>query len=181
MWLKYNAQAISDAKRLGIISKEGAREYTEYLMESTKQLSRNFGMSAEQAMKMQETFSKVTGKASLLTQAQMEDIAASSKLMGEETVSSAIEMMDNMGSTSQQATELLDKNYARAVNSGLDTVKASEAFVKNMSLANKLTFKSGVDGISKMTILSQRIKLNLQEVANVADKFGSIEIGRAHV
>ena len=175
MWLKYNAQAISDAKRLGITSKEGAREYTEYLMESTKQLSRNFGMSAEQAMKMQETFSKVTGKASLLTQAQMEDIAASSKLMGEETVSSAIEMMDNMGSTSQQATELLDKNYARAVNSGLDTVKASEAFVKNMSLANKLTFKSGVDGISKMTILSQRIKLNLQEVANVADKFGSIE------
>ena len=175
MWLKYNAQAISDAKRLGITSKEGAREYTEYLMESTKQLSRNFGMSAEQAMKMQETFSKVTGKASLLTQAQMEDIAASSKLMGEETVSSAIEMMDSMGSTSQQATELLDKNYARAVNSGLDTVKASEAFVKNMSLANKLTFKSGVDGISKMTILSQRIKLNLQEVANVADKFGSIE------
>ena len=175
MWLKYNAQAISDAKRLGITSKEGAREYTEYLMESTKQLSRNFGMSAEQAMKMQETFSKVTGKASLLTKAQMEDIAASSKLMGEETVSSAIEMMDNMGSTSQQATELLDKNYARAVNSGLDTVKASEAFVKNMSLANKLTFKSGVDGISKMTILSQRIKLNLQEVANVADKFGSIE------
>ena len=175
MWLKYNAQAISDAKRLGITSKEGAREYTEYLMESTKQLSRNFGMSAEQAMKMQETFSKVTGKASLLTQAQMEDIAASSKLMGEETVSSAIEMMDNMGSTTQQATELLDKNYARAVNSGLDTVKASEAFVKNMSLANKLTFKSGVDGISKMTILSQRIKLNLQEVANVADKFGSIE------
>ena len=175
MWLKYNAQAISDAKRLGITSKEGAREYTEYLMESTKQLSRNFGMSAEQAMKMQETFSKVTGKASLLTQAQMEDIAASSKLMGEETVSSAIEMMDNMGSTSQQATELLDKNYARAVNSGLDTVKASEAFVKNMSLANKLTFKSGVDGISKMTILSQRIKLNLQEVANVAEKFSSIE------
>ena len=51
MWLKYNAQAISDAKRLGITSKEGAREYTEYLMESTKQLSRNFGMSAEQAMK----------------------------------------------------------------------------------------------------------------------------------
>lgn len=175
MWMKYNAQAISDSKRLGFTNKETAREYTQYLMESSKELSRNFGMTAEQAMKMQESFSKATGKASLLTQSQMEDIAASSKLMGEETVTSAIEMMDNMGSTSQQATELLDKNYARAVNSGLDTVKASEAFVKNMSLANKLSFKSGVDGISKMTILSQKIKLNLQEVANVADKFSTIE------
>ena len=175
MWLKFNAQAISDSKRLGFTTKESARGYTKYLMETSKELSRNFGITADQAMKMQEAFSRATGKASLLSKSQMEDIAASSKLMGEETVSSAIEMMDNMGSTSQQATELLDKNYARAVNSGLDTVKASEAFVKNMSLANKLTFKSGVDGISKMTILSQRIKLNLQEVANVADKFGSIE------
>ena len=175
MWLKFNAQAISDSKRLGFTTKESARGYTKYLMETSKELSRNFGMTSDQAMKMQEAFSRATGKASLLSKSQMEDIAASSKLMGEETVSSAIEMMDNMGSTSQQATELLDKNYARAVNSGLDTVKASEAFVKNMSLANKLTFKSGVDGISKMTILSQRIKLNLQEVANVADKFGSIE------
>ena len=175
MWLKYNAQAISDAKRLGFTSKESARGYTKYLMSASKELSRNFGMTAEQAMKMQEAFSKATGKASLLSKSQMEDIAASSKLIGEESVSSAIEMMDNMGTTSQQATELLDKNYARAVNSGLDSVKASDAFVKNMSLANKLTFKNGVDGISRMSILSQRIKMNLQEVANVAEKFGSIE------
>ena len=175
MWLKFNAQAISDSKRLGFTSKEAARGYTKYLMDSSKELSRNFGMTAEQAMKMQEAFSKATGKASLLSKSQMEDIAASSKLMGDEAVSNAIEMMDNMGSTSQQATELLDKNYARAVNSGLDTVKASDAFVKNMSLANKMSFRNGVDGISKMTIMSQRIKLNLQEVANVAEKFGSIE------
>lgn len=175
MWLKFNAQAISDSKRLGFVTKEAARGYTKYLMDVSKDLSRNFGMTAEQAMKMQEAFSKATGKASLLSKSQMEDIAASSKLMGEEAVSNAIEMMDNMGSTSQQATELLDKNYARAVNSGLDTVKASDAFVKNMSLANKMSFRNGVDGISKMTIMSQRIKLNLQEVANVAEKFGSIE------
>lgn len=175
MWLKFNAQAISDSKRLGFTSKEAARGYTKYLMDSSKELSRNFGMTAEQAMKMQEAFSKATGKASLLSKSQMEDIAASSKLMGDEAVSNAIEMMDNIGSTSQQATELLDKNYARAANSGLDTVKASDAFVKNMSLANKMSFRNGVDGISKMTIMSQRIKLNLQEVANVAEKFGSIE------
>lgn len=175
MWLKYNAQAIASSKRLGITTKEGARAYTQYLMATSKDLSRNFALTADQAMKMQDAFSKATGKASLLSMSQMEDIAAASKIMGEETVSSAIEMMDNMGSTSQHATELLDRNYARAANSGLDTVKASEAFVKNMSLANKLTFKNGVDGISRMTIYSQKIKMDLQEVASVADKFSSIE------
>ena len=175
MWLKYNAQAIASSKRLGITTKDGARAYTQYLMATSKELSRNFAITADQAMKMQDAFSKATGKASLLSKSQIEDIAATSKIIGDETVSSAIEMMDNMGSTSQQATELLDKNYARAANSGLDTVKASEAFVKNMSLANKLTFRNGVDGISKMTIYSQKIKMDLQEVASVADKFSSIE------
>ena len=174
-WLKYNEQAISDAKRLGIVSKEAALAYQNALMQNSKELSRNFGMTAEQAMKMQDVYSKVTGRAALLTKSQMEDIAASSKLMGDETVQSAIKMMDSIGTTSQSTTELLDKNFARAVNSGLDTVKASEEFVKNMSLANRLTFRNGVDGISKMTIMSQTIRMNLQEVANVADKFSTIE------
>lgn len=175
LWLEYNAQAINDAKRLGMTSKEEAMGYMETLMENSKTLARNFGMTAEQAMKMQDAYVKVTGRAAMLTESQMEDIAAASKLIGEETVQSAIGIMDNMGSTSQSTMELLDKNFARAVNSGLDTVKASQEFVKNMTLANKLTFRNGVDGISKMTILSQRIRMNLQEVANVADKFSSIE------
>lgn len=175
MWMKYNHQAMSDAKMLGITSKESARAYTVTMMENSNQLMRAFGMNQEQVAKMQETYSKVTGRATLLTQEQMKDIAASSQLMGEETVSSAIQMMNEMGTTSETATELLDKNFARAANTGLNTVKASEEFVKNMSLANKLSFKNGVDGISKMTNLSQRIKLNLQEVANVADKFSTIE------
>ena len=175
MWLKINEQAISDAKRLGIVTRDGALNYTKHLLENTQALSRNFGMTAEQAMKMQDAYIKVTGRASMLTTSQMEDIAAATKLMGAETVQSAMQMMDTMGSTSQTTTELLDRNFARAVNSGLDTVKASQEFVKNMSLANQLSFRNGVDGISRMTILSQTIKMNFQEVARVADKFSTIE------
>lgn len=175
LWMKYNERAISDAKRLGITSKKEAIGYMETLMENSKTLARNFGMTAEQAMKMQDAYIKVTGRAAMLTESQMEDIAAASKLMGEESVQSAMNIMDKMGSTSQTTMELMDKNFVRAANSGLDTVKASEEFVKNMSLANKLNFRNGVDGISKMTIYSQRIKMNLQEVANVADKFSTIE------
>lgn len=174
-WLKYNEQAINDAKKLGIITKEGAMGYMETMMANTKQLSRDFGMPYEQAMKLTSAYTSATGRAAMLSKEQMQDVAASSKIMGQETVMSAIKIMDSMGSTSQTATELLDRNFARAVNSGLDTVKASEEFVKNMSLANRLSFRNGVDGISKMTIMSQTIKLNLQEVANVAEKFSTIE------
>lgn len=175
LWLKFNEQAISDAKRLGMTSKAEAMDYTKNLIENAKELSRNFAMTSDQAMKLQESYIKVTGRATFLSKSQMSDIAASSKIMGDETVQGAIKIMDSMGATSQSTVELLDKNYARAKNVGLDINKASEALVQNLSLANKLNFRSGVDGISKMTIYSQRIRMNLQEVANVADKFSTIE------
>jgi hypothetical protein len=175
MWLRYNERAMADVKRLGILSKEGARQYMESLMADAKVLMRDFGMNADQAMKLQDMYTAATGRSMLLTREQMRDVAASSRLMGEETVMNAIRIMDSMGSTSERAMELLGLNYIRAANSGIDTTKASDTFVKNMSLANSLNFRNGVDGISKMSILSEKVKLNLQNVASVADKFNTIE------
>lgn len=174
-WLDFNERAVSDAKRLGMTTKEAALGYTESLIDSSQELARNFGMSAEQAMKMRDAYIESTGRATLLSSSQMEDVAAAAKIMGQETVQGAIKVMDSMGSTSQQAVELLDRTYARAKNAGLDTTKASADLVKNLSLANKFTFRGGVDALSKMTIYAERIRMDLTEVANAAEKFSTIE------
>lgn len=174
-WIAYNHQAIQDAKKLGITTRESAQAYNEALMESSKTLSRNFGMSRDQVMKMQETFAQTTGKAAILTQEQMSDIAAASSLMGEQNVQAAISGMEQMGASSEQAMELMDRNYAKAVNNGLNIAKASETLVKNLALANQFSFRDGVEGLMRMSIESQRIKLNVGEVAKVANKFSTIE------
>ena len=174
-WKAYNHQAIADSKMLGITTRATAQAYNESLMESSKQLSRNFGMTRDEAMKLQNTFAQTTGKAALLTQEQMSDIAAASSLMGEQNVQSAISGMEQMGATSEQAMELMDRNYAKAVNNGLNVVKASETLVKNLALANQFSFRDGVEGLMRMSIESQRIKLNVAEVAKVANKFSTIE------
>jgi len=174
-WIAYNHQAVQDAKKLGITSRESAQAYNEALMESSKKLSRNFGMSRDQVMKMQETFVQTTGKAAILTQEQMSDIAAASSLMGEENVQAAISGMEQMGATSEQAMELMDRNYAKALNNGLNIAKASETLVKNLALANQFSFRDGVEGLMRMSIESQRVKLNVAEVAKVANKFSTIE------
>ena len=174
-WIAYNHQAIQDAKKLGITSRESAQAYNEALMESSKQLSRNFGMSRDQVVKMQETFAQTTGKAAILTQEQMSDIAAASSIMGEENVQAAISGMEQMGATSEQAMELMGRNYAKALNSGLNIAKASETLVKNLALANQFSFRDGVEGLMRMSIESQRVKLNVAEVAKVANKFSTIE------
>lgn len=175
VWLDFNAQAVSDAKRLGMTTKGEVMSYTETLIEKTQELSRNFGMSRAEAMKMQEAYAKTTGRATLLTTEQMSDIAAASKIMGQETVQSAIAMLDNMGSTSQTAVELLDSTYARAKNAGLDINKTSEILVKNLSLANRFAFRDGLDSLSRMAVYSQKIRMDLSEIGNVAEKVSTIE------
>ena len=174
-WATYNHQAVQDSKKLGITTRESAQAYNAALMEASKTLSRNFGMSRDQVIKMQETFVQTTGRAAILTQEQMSDIAAASSLMGEENVKGAIAGMEQMGATSEQAMELMDKNYAKALNSGLNVAKASETLVKNLALANQFSFRNGLEGLMKMSIESQRIKLNVAEVAKVASKFSTIE------
>ena len=174
MWMDYNQQSVDIARRTGA-SYDSMIKYQNILIENSKELIRNYGMSAEQTMKMQEAFQEATGKATLLTKDQLNDIGAASRLIGESSVNSAISAMDKIGAGPDQAMNALDKTYARAVNTGLDAVATSKDFVDNLTLANQLPFKNGVDGISKMTVLSERVKLNLQEVAKASDKFSTIE------
>lgn len=174
MWMKYNDQAVAVGRRMGM-SYKATLGYQQSLMANSKDLIRNYGMTADQAMKMQESFQEATGKASFLTKSQLNDVAASSKLMGEETVNGAITAMDKLGGGTEQATEILDKTFARAQNAGLDTNKTAKDLVANLEYANKLSFRTGVDGISRMTVLSERMKMNFGEVAKVADKFSTIE------
>ena len=174
-WITYNHQSISDAKKLGITSRESAQAYNAALMESSKQLSRNFGITRDQVIKIQETYIQATGKAIIATQSQMDDFAAASSLMGEQNITAAISGIDQLGGTTEQAMELMDKNYAKAVNTGLNAVKASETLVKNLALANQFAFRDGVDGLMRMSIESQRIKLNVAEMGKVANTFSTIE------
>jgi hypothetical protein len=95
--------------------------------------------------------------------------------MSEQNVQAAVSGMEQMGASSEQAMELMDRNYAKAVNNGLNIAKASETLVKNLALANQFSFRDGVEGLMRMSIESQRIKLNVGEVAKVANKFSTIE------
>ena len=78
--------------------------------------------------------------------------------------------------TSADATiDYLGKGTARAALEGLNVKKFSDAFTNNIKMASKYTFKEGITGIQKMTLLSQRLKFNMESVGTAMDKFSTLE------
>jgi hypothetical protein len=80
-----------------------------------------------------------------------------------------------MGGQLSAVQGAVSKAYATGAKSGLDAVKFSEKVAKNLSMANKLSFKNGIDGIIKMTALSEKLGFNLQSVEQAASHFMDLD------
>ena len=138
-------------------------------------MANKLGMTFADIFKFQETYSRNIGRATVLTNEQVESFAMLSKVAGESAVNDMAKNMDDFGMSSSSAVDYLTLNMARAANQGLSIKDTSEKFAKNIKMASQYTFKGGVDGISKMTLMSQRLKFNMESIGSAIDKFSTIE------
>lgn len=147
----------------------------ENIISNYGKMANRLGMTFEEIFKFQQQYTDNIGKSVVLTNTQVESMASLSKVMGDTAVNEMVANMDAFGASSSSAIDYLTLGMARASNQGLNIKKASEAFANNIKMSSQYTFKKGVDGISKMTMLSQRLKFNMESIGSAMDKFSTIE------
>ena len=173
-WLEIEDRVKKVGRSVGL-SHEQVRGYQLSIMNNYGTMAARLGMTIEELTKFQENYSKSTGRAITLTKEQVTSLASVSKMVGDVATNKMVENMDDFGASTKTATSYLAINMARAKASGLDAQKASEAFANNVKMASKFNFSEGINGISKMTLLSQQLKFNMESIGNAAEKFQSIE------
>ena len=173
-WREIDEKIFTVGRQMGLSTKE-IKNYQENVLRNYDNLAAKLGMTFEELFKFQETYTKNTGRAIGLTNQQVEVLGTMSKLVGETATNDMVKNMDDFGASTQTATSYLALNMARARSQGLDAQKASETFAKNVKLASQYNFREGVNGISKMTLLSQKLKFNMDSIANAAEKFETVE------
>ena len=173
-WKEIDEKVYTVGRNIGLSSKE-LRGYQINVMNNYDEMASKLGMTFDELFKFQENYTKSTGRAIVLTNNQVESLGAVSKLVGDVATNEMVKNMDDFGASTQTATSYLAVNMARARSQGLDAQKASEAFANNVKLASKYTFREGINGISKMTLLSQKLKFNMDSIANAAEKFETVE------
>ena len=173
--IQFHKEGIAFAREVGLSAKE-AQAYTQVLTERTEKLALQYGVSADAIKEVQKGIVDATSKQYMLNEAEAERQVQINKLVGAGTANQFTEqMMNHMGAQLSTVQGAVSKAYATAAKSGLNVAKFSKEVAKNLSLANKLSFRDGVNGIIRMTALSEKLGFNLQSVENAANKFMDLD------
>ena len=173
--IQFHKEGIAFAREVGLSARE-AQAYTQVLTERTEKLALKYGVAVDAIKEVQRGIVDATSKQYMLNEAEAERQVQINKLVGAGTANQFTEqMMNHMGAQLSTVQGAVSKAYATAAKSGLNVAKFSKEVAKNLSLANKLSFRDGVNGIIRMTALSEKLGFNLQSVENAANKFMDLD------
>ena len=175
MAIKFNDTAMAFSRQAGISAKQ-AQAYTEVLATRAKDLGARYGIAAEEVAKLDQNLTRASGRVLMLGKAEAERQIQINRTVGEETSNQFAEtIMRTMGGQLSTVQGAVSKAYALAAKKGLDAAGMSAKVGQNLSMANRLTFKNGVDGLTKMVALSEKFGFNMQTLESAANSFMSIE------
>ena len=173
--LQYNQQGVALSRQMGLNAKE-AQAYTSTLITRAKDLGKAYGLAAEQVVELQKNITNATSKQYMLNDAEAETMVQINKLVGSDVMNTfTSEMMNGMGGQLGAVQGAVSKAYATAAKSGLNAAQFSEKVAKNLSMANRLSFRDGVNGIIKMTALSEKLGINMASVEAAAKNFMDLD------
>jgi len=133
----------------------------------------NMGGSMEDITSMMETFADESGRMRILDQEDIVNIEKISKginLSASETAKMA-EMFDLMGVSTNSMTEGLENVYKESQKLGLNAAKVVKQLSSNMKSIQSYSFSSGVRGMTEMAKQAVRMRLDVSDVLQMADKF----------
>ena len=177
---QFHQEGIAFSREMGMSAKE-AQAYTEVLTKRTEKLAATYGVAAEQIKQIQRGIAVATSRQLMLNEAQTEHFLQLNKLVGADTVNKFTEeIMGGMGGQLETVEGAVSKAYATAAKSGLNAQKVSEKIASNLNMANKLSFRTGIDGLTRMAMQAEKVGMSLQSVEAVANNFLEIDDAISH-
>lgn len=173
--IQFHKEGVAFARDMGMSAKQ-AQAYTETLIQRTQVLANKYGVSAEAIMQVQRNLSEATGKQLMLNDAQAEGFVQINKLVGAQTASKFTEeIMNGMGGQVNTVQGAIAKVYATASKQGLNAKKLTDKVAQNLGMANRLSFRNGVDGLTRMAAMSEKLGINMASVESAAGQFMDLD------
>ena len=173
--IQFHKEGIAFARDVGLSAKQ-AQAYTNVLIERTQVLANKYGVSAEAIMQVQRGITEATGKQLLLNDAQAEGFVQINKLVGAQSASKFTEeIMNGMGGQIDTVQGAIAKVYATASKQGLNAKKLTDKVAQNLSMANRLSFRNGIDGLTRMAAMSEKLGINMSSVESAAGQFMDLD------
>lgn len=173
--MQYHDRSIQFARSVGMTYKE-SQAYADVLIERASELGIKYGIAADKVLELQENLTKSTGRSMMLNNNDAEKFIQINKLVGADTANAFTSTITkNLGGQIHTVTGAVSKAYATAMKNGLDAATFSKKVADNLSLANRYSFRNGIDGITKMTVMSEKLGVNMDSIAKSMDNFMDLD------
>ena len=136
-----------------------------------------FNTSMEELIEAQTNYLKGIGRNISIDDSSQESIAAISRISKDAQIDGLglASQFENFGVSIEKTGDHLGEMFADASKSGISFQKYSENVTKNIRIAQNYTFKDGLKGLENMAKKATAIKMDMQQVANFAEKVNTVE------
>ena len=139
------------------------------------QTSLGYNTNAAELLELQVAYSKELGRSIKMASDDLANFAAMKQLVGKDQAIKFTANFEKFGLDIQSASDEMVSMFNSATKSGLSFEKLSANIMENLSLAQRYTFKDGIDGLTRMAKQSTAIRWNMQQTATFAEKVGTVE------
>ena len=174
-WAEIDRAAANYARSIGM-SKQGLEDLRRTTLGNvrTNQIAARYNVDTKELLKLQQDYVKGTGRAVRISGGEQEDLAASHLIMqGREN--EMFLQYEKLGQNISTTANHIHRMFQEASKEGISFEKYSDNVAKNIRLAQNYTFKNGIAGLENMAKKATAIRLDMQQVANFADKVSTIE------
>lgn len=132
---------------------------------------KHLGVGLEDMDKMQTAYSQITGRSIAFNLSDYNRQAQIGKVVGSQDLGIQLTAgMEIFNKSAEEGSNILWEMYKVSNRMGLDARKYSKDLVKNMKLAEKYSFKGGVQGLMKMAAWAQKVGFNMDSLDSSLQK-----------
>lgn len=174
-WARADHAASKFTKTIGM-AKAGMEALRKQSLENVgwNGFGRKYNISSEELIQAQTNYIKGIGRNISMSNDAQENMAAIRAVAGDRGLEIASQF-ENFGISMEGTGQHIHKMFTEASKQGLSFEKYSENVTKNIRIAQNYTFKDGLKGLENMAKKATAIKLDMQQVANFADKVSTVE------
>lgn len=127
------------------------------------------GLETENFLNSYSTFASTYNRTFLPDQGEMKDMATINKIYGG-TYDQLYPLSKLYGKSITDTTQFMNKMIVEADKYGITSNKIFEDMQKNIGMLDKYNFKTGYDGLKKMVVETSKLNMNMNSVAQFAEK-----------
>lgn len=176
-WADADHAASKFTKTIGGTKKAMDALTTDTLKGVSRGIGLKFDLSSQELIEAQQNYLKGIGRNINIDNVAKESMAAIARFSQDTGIDGLgmASQFENFGVNIEKTGDHLTEMFKDASKHGISFQSYSDNVAKNIKIAQNYTFRNGLKGLESMAKKATAIKLDMQQVANLADKVSTVE------